>query len=124
MSKRIHTYLFYTLIVVVYGVFFSVESFYNFEGHSDAKKLLSHASLVRHSDGTRSVSTSSSRFPSTHTIRLNKRYQQENYIPCSVFRIEMPVCYVEPRKPGAYPVCSLPFVTIDHSFLRGPPIAA
>ncbi|HEV9035375.1 MAG TPA: hypothetical protein VGQ51_02090 [Puia sp.] len=124
MPKRIHKYLFYTLIAVVYGVFFSVESFYNFEGHSEAKKLLSHASLVRLTDGNRGVSTSSARFPSSHSIRLNKRYQQENFTPCPIFRVEMPVCYVVPRTPRPYPVCPLPFITIDHSSLRGPPIAA
>lgn len=124
MSKRIHKYLFYALIAVVYGVFFSVESFYNFEGHSDAKKILSHASRVRHEARDRGVSTSSAQFPAAHSIRLNKRYQQENFPPCPIFRVEMPVSYVEPRRPVVYSVWPLPFITVDHSSLRGPPIAA
>ena len=124
MSKRIHKYLFYTLIAVVYGVFFSVESFYNFEGHSDARKLLSHTSAVLQTDGGHKISTSSSGSPSPHAIRLNKRYQQEKYTPCPVFHVETPVCYVRPTTPKPYPACPLPFITIDHSPLRGPPIAA
>jgi hypothetical protein len=123
-SKRIHKYLFYTLIAIVYGVFFSVESFYNFEGHSDASKLLSHVSLVRHTDNHRSVSTSSSQSPSAHSLRLNKRYQQQNFTPCPVFRTEGPVCYRVPGTPVVRPVCTLPFVAIDHPAFRGPPAAA
>ena len=124
MAKRINKYLFYTLLTIVYGVFFSVESFYNFEGHSDAKKILSQSSFVCHSTGNPGVSTSATRLPSSHTIRLNKRYQQENFHPCAIFRVETPVVYVTPRMPGVYPIQSLPLVTIDHSRLRGPPVAA
>ena len=123
MSRRLHKYLFYTLLAVVYGVFFSVDSFYNFEGHSDARNIVSHASLVRHAAGNRGLSTSSSPYPSAHALRLNKRYQQKNFIPCPVFRVEMPVCYVGPARPAAYPVCPLPFITVVHSPLRGPPTA-
>jgi hypothetical protein len=124
MAKRIHKYLFYTLLTIVYGVFFSVESFYNFEGHSDAKKILSHSSFVCHSTGNGGISTSATRFPSTHTVRLNKRYQQENFHPCPIFRVEAPVVYVMPRMLGVSSIQPLPFVTIDHSLLRGPPVAA
>ncbi|HVS95497.1 MAG TPA: hypothetical protein VHE54_03395 [Puia sp.] len=124
MAKRIHKYLFYILLSVVYGVFFSVESFYNFEGHSDAKKLFSQSSIVIHSAGSGVVSTSAARFPSAHKIRLNKRYQQENCPPCPVFRVELPVCYVAPRILGVYTYFTLPRVTIDRILLRGPPVTA
>ena len=124
MAKRIHKYLFYTLLLIVYGVFFSVESFYNFEGHSDAKKILSQPSIVCHSAGNGVVSTSAARFPSSHTIRLNKRYQQENFAPCPIFRVEAPVVYFTPRILGVYPIHSLPRITIEYSALRGPPVAA
>jgi len=124
MAKRLHKYLFYALLIIVYGVFFSVESFYNFEGHSDAKKLLAQSSVVSHSAGNGGVSTSAARFPSTHKIRLNKRYQQENFLPCVVLRMEIPVTYVTSEMPVVYPEFLLPLVTIDHSPLRGPPFAA
>jgi hypothetical protein len=124
MTKRIHKYLFYTLLTIVYGVFFSVESFYNFEGHSDAKKILHSSSLAYHSTGQQGASTSPVPFPSNHGIRLNKRYHQEDFPLCPVIRVEMPVRYVKPRMPGVLPIRALPFVTIDHSLLRGPPIAA
>jgi hypothetical protein len=124
MAKRIHKYLFYTLLTIVYGIFFSVESFYNFEGHSDAKKILSQSSFVCHSKGTGTARTSATRFPSSHTIRLNKRYQQENFPPCPIFRVKTSIVYVTPVMLEINPIQPLPLVTIDHSPLRGPPFAA
>ena len=124
MAKRIHKYFFYALLTIVYGVFFSVESFYNFEGHSDAKKLFSYSSIVTHSAANGVVTTSAARFPSAHKIRLNKRYQQENCPPCPVFRVETPVRYVAPRICGVYTCFALPRVTINHALLRGPPALA
>jgi len=39
MNRRIHKILFYTLLLGVYAVFFSVESFYNYEGQSQGKNI-------------------------------------------------------------------------------------
>lgn len=124
MKKRIHKYAFHALLVIVYGVFFSVESFYNFEGHSDAKKILHSSSLAYHSTGFQGASTSSVPFPSLHGVRLNKRYHKEDFPPCPIVRIEAPVRYITPRILGVFVVRALPFITIDHSLLRGPPFAA
>ncbi len=46
MQKRIHTLLFYTLLLSVYAGFFSVESFFNFEGQSEGKELTRQAFLL------------------------------------------------------------------------------
>ncbi len=46
MKKRIHKMFFYTLLMGVYGVFFSVESFYNFEGQPDAHGQLRYGRSI------------------------------------------------------------------------------
>ena len=123
MKKRIHKYLFYTLVIIVYGVFFSVESFYNFEGHSDAKTILSQSSCITQSAGVRNVSTSPLPSPSSHKIRLNKRYQHEDFRPCAIVRVESPVAYITPRILGHHPIRPLPLACASLSSLRGPPLA-
>ncbi len=124
MKKRIHKFLFYTLLLSVYGVFFSVESFYNFEGHSNAKDIISYAAVIKHSPGGRSmVRTSPLPFPSSHNIRLNKRYHQEDFPPCAVYQAITPVRYIIPKTLNTYPALRLPVVTILHPQLRGPPFA-
>lgn len=120
MSKRIHKYFFYTLLSIVYGVFFSVESFYNFDGHSGAAST-SPTSAAFYASGDGQVRASPLPISKPHSMRLNKRYHQANFPPCPIFRIEPPVVYVAPRNLGALPVRFLPKVTLPSSLLRGPP---
>jgi hypothetical protein len=47
-NKRIHTLLFYILLCGVYGIFFSVESFYNFEGQPNAKQGFGYSVVKSH----------------------------------------------------------------------------
>jgi hypothetical protein len=124
MRKRIHKFLFYTLLLSVYGVFFSVESFYNFEGHSNARDIISYSSIIKHSSDSRSgVRTSPLPYPSSHNTRLNKRYHQEDFPPCAVYRVTSPVRYIIPKTLRLYPALRLPVVTIFHPQLRGPPFS-
>jgi len=123
MTKRIHKYFFYTLLTIVYGVFFSVESFYNFDGHSGAKKE-SAPSAAFYALGNGQARTSPLPIAKPHGMRLNKRYHQANFPPCPIFRIEPPVVYVAPQILGALPIRPLPTVTLVSSQLRGPPVAA
>ena len=124
MIKRIHKYFFYTLLTIVYGVFFSVESFYNFDGHSEAKQLVNPSYTALYASGRAGVRSSPRPLSKPHSMRLNKRYHQENFPPCPVFRIELPVVRIAPRRLGTFSVHPLPMVTVPHSLLRGPPIAA
>lgn len=125
MPGRIHRTLFYTLLLVVYGSFFFVESFHNFEGNSDAKKILTHGSLLCHPSAKRAmVRTSALPDPSSHHIRLNKRFHQTDFPPCIVYQVASPVRYITPRMLSSYTDAGLPFITIFHFRLRGPPIAA
>jgi hypothetical protein len=125
VKKRIHTILFYTLLTAVYGVFFSVESFFNFEGQIHAKELFAYSSMTQAAAKTpgvaRTLPLSSS---SSHAIRLNKRYHRENIPPCIVFSVEAPVRYVTPQIPVLYRNRPLPATDIIHHPLRGPPVAA
>lgn len=123
MTKRIRKYLFYTLLTIVYGVFFSVESFYNFDGHSGAKQVPVSAATF-HVSRNGLARTSPLPISKPHSMRLNKRYHQANFPLCPIFRVESPVVYVTPKMLGVLPVRSLPVVALPSSFLRGPPFTA
>ena len=112
-NKRIHILLFYALLCVVYGVFFSVESFYNNEGQPNAKQGFSY-SVVK----TPLHSGASPGF------RLNKRYHQEDIPPCPILSPVTPERCVMPVSIGSYGNEPLPSAAIVHYSLRGPPTAA
>ena len=114
MKNRIHTALFYSLLVCVYGIFFSVESFYNFEGQASIQKTCPHHAVVKNA----SVPVSS------HGFRLNKRYHQENIPPCPIISPVTPERCITPVRIGLYGDEALPSVAIVHNSLRGPPTAA
>jgi|SRR5580658_3679481 len=114
MNRRIHKVTFYATLLCVYAAFFSVESFYNFEGQPCSK------------DGFRYSVVKNIPFHSTttHGFRLNKRYHPEAIPPCPIVSPEAPRWYVIPVRlgyPGDHP---LPEIAIIHYSLRGPPAAA
>ena len=125
MRKRIYTILFYTLLTAVYGVFFSIESFFNFEGQIHAKELFAYSSITQAAAKApgvaRTLPLSSS---SSHAIRLNKRYHRENIPPCIVFSVEAPVRYIAPQTLVLYRNSPLLSAVVVHHPLRGPPVVA
>lgn len=122
MTKKIHKFLFYTFLLAVYGMFFSVESFYNFEGQLNATAFFKHATLSQPAkDGHAVVGTSSSH--ASPKLRLNKRFHQAEITPCPVFQVPAPLSYVIPRVLGNHRNTPLPTVTPLHHLLRGPPPA-
>ena len=125
MAKRINKLLFYTLLVSVYGIFFSVESFFNFEGHINAKDIFSYSSIT-HISGQREnvVKTAPLQSSSSHKVRLNKRFHQEDIALCPIFYVAAPELYVTPRVLGSFRAFVLPAVTVTHYRLRGPPFVA
>ncbi|HXB06558.1 MAG TPA: hypothetical protein VNW04_05575 [Puia sp.] len=126
MGKCIHRFAFYTLILAVYGIFFSIQSFYNFEGHSDVREILRRSSLLRPASHGSQLKIAHAAYPESHKIRLrlNKRFHQEEFTPCTVYEVSAPVIYLTPRAPGSYPLCPLPAVTLFYPQLRGPPSVA
>jgi hypothetical protein len=115
MQKRIHKLLFYTLLLSVYAGFFSVESFFNFEGQSELRTTPTHSSCFQKNPATPLQSAH------TRLVRLNKRYHQADISLSPVISAETPVAYVVPGVASRYrdfPVLSgLP----DQRSLRGPP---
>jgi hypothetical protein len=107
----------------VYGIFFSVESFYNFEGHSDAKNIIAWSSHAHQEAGrhTTAVRNSPLPHPSAHHLRLNKRFHQENFSPCPVYQVDSPEYTIVPRALGNQVAAPLPFITRFHFQHRGPP---
>ena len=125
MKKRIHKILLYTLILSVYGVFFSVESFFNFEGQVNAKDLFKYSSFVHFSGSHQhAIRTTPLRSSSKHNVRLNKRYHQENTTPCPLISVAAPVLPLIPRVLGSYSIVPLPSIAVVHRPLRGPPVVA
>jgi len=125
MKKRIHTALFYTLLLSVYGVFFSVESFFNFEGQVNAKDLFRYSSFVHFSGShQQAVCTTPLQPSSKHNFRLNKRYHQEDIVPCPLISVAAPVLPLIPRVLGSYSIVPLPSTAGIHHPLRGPPVVA
>jgi hypothetical protein len=126
MGKNVHRLVFYTLLMAVYGVFFSIESFYNFEGHSEAREIIRFASHLRSVPKDRGEMATHSVNTPVHKIRLrlNKRFHQENFPPCPVYAVSVPVAYVTPRELGSFALQPLPAVLLSHPLLRGPPAIA
>lgn len=125
MKKRIHKILLYTLILSVYGVFFSVESFFNFEGQVNAKDLFKYSSFVHFSGSHQhSIRTTPLQSSAKHNVRLNKRYHQEDVTPCPLISVAAPVLPLIPRVLGSYSIVPLPSIAVVHRPLRGPPVVA
>jgi len=110
-NKRIHKLLFYALLCGVYGIFFSVESFYNFEGQPNAKQGFGY-SVVKNTPLHSGASPG---------FRLNKRYHQEDIPPCPILASATPERCITPVRIGSYANEPLPSVAIVHYSLRGPP---
>ncbi|HEV2482329.1 MAG TPA: hypothetical protein VGS79_21845 [Puia sp.] len=125
MKMRLHKLLYYTLLLGVYGIFFSVESFYNFEGHSNASDIIRYASLTGGHEKDASVArTSPLHSASTHSIRLNKRFHQEDMPPCPVMTPALPEYVLMPPVLGYRCSTDLPEPALLHRPLRGPPALA
>jgi len=122
MKKRLHKLLYYSLLLGVYTIFFSVESFYNFEGHSNASDIIRYASLVNgHAKDASVARAMPVHSTSRHSIRLNKRFHQEDVPPCPVLTPAPPEYVLAPLVLGSHCRTDLPEPAILHRPLRGPP---
>ena len=110
-NKRIYKLLFYALLCGVYGIFFSVESFYNFEGQPNAKQGFGY-SVVKNTPLHSGASPG---------FRLNKRYHQEDIPPCPILSPVTPERCITPVRIGSDSNDVLPSVAIVHYSLRRPP---
>jgi hypothetical protein len=125
MKRRIHRALFYTLLLGVYGIFFSIESFYNFEGQPNGRgDLHCSANFLPVSHNQTVVKNAPLHSSTSHGFRLNKRFHQENIPPCPIFSLAAPERSIAPLRLGFYGTRTLPSVAIFHYSLRGPPTIA
>lgn len=125
LIKRTYPIVFYTGILFLYAVFFSVQSFYNFEGNSNSQELFSYYSFL-HAASKNGVLAKAQPLHSSsgHKTRLNKRYHQENMPPCDVVSIVIPERYIPLQTPDYYRSVDLPSVIRVNHPLRGPPVVA
>jgi hypothetical protein len=125
MAKKFHKLSFYTLILAVYGIFFSIESFYNFEGHSEAREIISHncTAFLQAQSAEAGLALPHVSHPGSHKVRLrlNKRYHGEEFPPCTVYEAPAPTVVITPRELGIYCLRPLPSVSLLRPQLRGPP---
>ena len=124
--KKIYRPIFYTLILVVYTAFFSVQSFYNFEGLSGSQDIFNyHSFLIAGSQTSTIAKDQPLHSPAGHhKTRLNKRFHQENMPPCDVISIVIPERYIPIQTPDYYKADFLPSVVRLTHPLRGPPVVA
>lgn len=124
MRKKLYKLLFYILLAGVYGIFFSVESFYNFEGQTDVKGILAYTSLlkVNQQPGIARARSAPLRSGSSHGFRLNKRYHQEVISPCPVSLPVRPEYVLTPLSLACYGHADLNEPALRHRPQRGPPI--
>jgi hypothetical protein len=123
MRNRLHKTIFYTLLLAVYSTFFSVESFYNFEGQINAKEIFRYVSLTQQ-HRPRVIGTTPLHGSSLHKIRLNKRFHQEDMPPCPVFSPAAPIANVPAVNGPVYRDAVLPSIALLSYPLRGPPVVA
>lgn len=122
MKTRLHKLLYYMLLLGVYGIFFSVESFYNFEGHSNAGDMIRYATLISsHEKDVPVARTTPIHSTCRHSIRLNKRFHQEDVPPFPVLSPALPEYVLAPVVLGSYCCTHLPKLALLHRPLRGPP---
>jgi len=125
MKKSIHRAFFYTLLLGVYGIFFSVESFYNFEGQPNGKEVAWQQVFARPGFNNQPANkNTSSPSSASHGFRLNKRYHQEDIPPYLIFSLAAPERGIAPLRLGFDKTGMLPSVAIFFLSLRGPPTAA
>lgn len=124
--KRTYSIFKHTLLVTVYAVFFAVQFFvFNVEAFSHTQALQGHpvfslASRIESAITAKKTGNSTSKT----TIRLNKRFQQEEMPPCDIYSIPALVQYTILKGPGYYENVFLPsFFPVSHP-LRGPPPVA
>jgi hypothetical protein len=122
MRKRLHKLLFYTLLLGVYGIFFSVESFYNFEGQTNAGEILRFATLARVQQQHVASARSTPFHPAFyHGIRLNKRFHREVVPSCPLLSPTRPEYALTPLTRVCYRPAGLAEPTLLYRPQRGPP---
>lgn len=123
--KRTYSAFQYALLLAIYGIFFSVQFFFNFESLAHAEALPSYGISSHTPSGHARFNEKKQHQPASKTaVRLNKRFQQEEMTPCEIVSVPAPVQYITVKSLGHYEnVLRLFIFPISQPF-RGPPVAA
>jgi len=126
MLKKTHSILFHTILLSVYAVFFSVQFFFNFDGPgpTNPHSIFTKTAFAPGNYGTLTAKTGPLHSTTSHKVRLNKRFHQENITPCIVLSVEAPEQYITRETLGDCRNIDLPFTMPVHRLLRGPPAVA
>ena len=111
------------MLVSVYAVFFSVQFLFNFDGPDpvNSQNIFYYSASLLHP--AKGVGFAGKTAPSSHahTVRLNKRFHQENIPPCDVLVVEAPMPFVVLNGVVHYRAPFLLSFAPVHLPLRGPP---
>lgn len=125
IPKRLNIY--YSLckvpILLMYGLFFTVQLFFNFDTTGKINSNKHVANSVHHSNQYSSLKIAGQHKLKSNT-RLNKRFEPAAISLYNPFFITTPVCLIINKQMGTY---QNPFFFSSYFFirgLRGPPIAA
>jgi hypothetical protein len=122
MQAKLHRLLFYTLVLGVYGIFFSVECFYNFEGQGSSSNQLHRLTVAKEGANAAAVfQTLPVRSRAAYSLRLNKRFHQEDALPVALLSPVLPEYVLAPQMPGCSCHTDLSAPAFLHRPLRGPP---
>jgi hypothetical protein len=111
------------MLVSVYAIFFSVQFLFNFDGPEpvNSQNIFNYSSsLLRPAKGV-GFAGNTAHSSHTHTVRLNKRFHQENIPPCDVQVVKAPILFVVRTMLEHYRDPFLSSFTPVHLALRGPP---
>lgn len=125
--KRAYSILLHSLLLAVYAIFFSVQFFFNFDSFARPQEIPAYSIFSQTHVPQKDVKLSAKKqgHPGSKTsLRLNKRFQQEEAPPCEIFHVPSPVQYVVLDHPGHYADhLLLTFFPVSQP-LRGPPSAS
>jgi hypothetical protein len=123
--KKTYSVFQHTLLLAVYAVFFSVQFFFNFESLAHTETIPAYGIFSHTPSGhARFTEKKPNQSASKNTIRLNKRFQQEEMPPCEMISVPAPVQYITLRSLGYYENVLRLFIFPVSQPFRGPPVAA
>jgi hypothetical protein len=111
------------MVASVYAAFFLVQSLFNFDGPEpvNSQNIYNYSSSLFHAAKNTRLAGNTAHAAHTHTVRLNKRFHQENIPPCDVLVVAAPAPFVVRTMGVPYRDPFLLSYTPLHRPLRGPP---
>jgi hypothetical protein len=118
------SYIVKTSVLVLYGSFFIVQLFFNFDiENSSNNTILSHShknlALGHQSSALKKTNASKDR---KQSIRLNKRFKPQAIATYNPFDVKVPVYYLETKSFVSHSDICIPALFLFPQSFRGPPV--